>query len=279
MPLASIRSMLLAAKSGQYAVCAFNIENMEMAQAAISAAAELRSPVIIQTTPGTLKYAAPEIYLAMVRQIAAAAPVPVAMHLDHGETYEMAERCRAAGYTSLMIDGSKLPFEDNVALSCRVTAMAGETPVEAELGTVGGKEDGHGAAIDYTDPDKAAEFAARTGIFSFAVAIGTAHGVYKGEPRLDIALLKKIRAVVNIPLVLHGTSGVAAGDVQECIASGICKVNYATDLRMAYTAGVREALALKPDSFDPKYFGAAGREKVRLTAMERIRLTGSQGAA
>lgn len=279
MALVSSREMLLKAQREGYALGAFNIENMEMAQAVIAAAEQMRSPVMIQTTPGTLKYAEPSMYAAMVRTLAEQAGVPVCLHLDHGDSIEIFQKCMAAGYTSLMIDGSKLPFEENVALSRQAVELAGDRPIEAELGTVGGKEDSHSAQAQYTDPAKAAEFVARTGISSLAVAIGTAHGIYKGEPRLDIARLSEIRREVDVPLVLHGTSGVPEDAVRACIREGICKVNYATDLRIAYTRGVRALLAEKPDAYDPKAYGKAGRAEVQKVVCERIRLVGSEGKA
>ena len=279
MALVSSREMLLKAQREGYALGAFNIENMEMAQAVIEAAEQMRSPVMIQTTPGTLKYAPPAVYAAMVRVMAEKASVPVCMHLDHGDSIENVRACMAAGYTSLMIDGSKLSFEENIALSRQVVDMAGDLPIEAELGTVGGKEDDHSAEAQYTDPAAAAEFVARTGIASLAVAIGTAHGIYKGEPKLDIARLSEIRKAVDIPLVLHGTSGVPEDAVRACVREGICKVNYATDLRIAYTHGVRALLAEKPDAYDPKAYGKAGRASVLKVVCERIRLVGSEGKA
>lgn len=279
MALVSSREMLLKAQKEGYALGAFNIENMEMAQAVIEAAEQMRSPVMIQTTPGTLKYAPPAVYAAMVRVMVEKASVPVCMHLDHGDSIENIRACMAAGYTSLMIDGSKLSFEENITLSRQVVDMAGDLPIEAELGTVGGKEDDHSAEAQYTDPAAAAEFVARTGIASLAVAIGTAHGIYKGEPKLDIARLSEIRKAVDIPLVLHGTSGVPEDAVRACVREGICKVNYATDLRIAYTHGVRALLAEKPDAYDPKAYGKAGRASVLKVVCERIRLVGSEGKA
>ena len=279
MPLVTTAGMLKQAQEGGYAVGAFNAENLEMVQAIIAAAEEESAPVIIQTTPGTLKYAGPECFAAIVGRLARDAKVPVAMHLDHGNSFELAERCAREGYTSLMIDGSKLPFEENIALTRRVTEMAGSLPVEAELGTVGGKEDGMEARPQYTDPDEAAEFAGRTGISSFAVAIGTAHGVYKGEPKLDLDRLSAVRARVQVPLVLHGTSGVPEDQVRECIRRGICKVNYATDLRIAFTAAVKKAIGEQPEAFDPKKYLAEGRKAVQNRVQELIRLLGSSGKA
>jgi len=279
MPFVSTREMLLAAQRGGYAVGAFNIENMEMAQAVVAAAEEMKAPVMIQTTPGTVKYGTMPVYAAIVKTLAEKASVPVAMHLDHGEDLAMVTGALEAGYSSVMIDGSKLPFEENVAVSAEAVRLAAGLPVEAELGTVGGKEDTHEAKNVFTDPLKAAEFVARTGVSSLAVAIGTAHGIYKGTPNLDIALLEKIRAQVAIPLVLHGTSGVPFDQVRACIERGICKVNYATELRIAFTDGMKAALKEKPEAYDPKHFGKAGKAAVTALVCERIKLLGSDGKA
>jgi tagatose 1,6-diphosphate aldolase GatY/KbaY len=277
MPLVTSRELLLAAQKGGYAVGAFNVENMEMAQAVVSAAAEAGAPVIVQTTAGTLQYAPPAVFAGIVERLARYIKVPVALHLDHGNSLELARVCAEAGYTSLMIDGSLLPFISNVTLTRSVVEMANGLPVEAELGTVGGKEDDHDAKPQYTDPAQAAEFVRETGVSSFAVAIGTAHGVYKGVPRLDIDLLEKICETVSVPLVLHGTSGVPYDQVRACIERGICKVNYATELRIVFSDGVKGALAKKPDAFDPKKYLSAGREAVKARVLELIRLCGSDG--
>ena len=279
MSFVNTREMLGKAQKGHYAVGAFNVENMEMVQAVIAAAERMKAPVMIQTTPGTLKYADPMIFAGMVSRLARAAAVLVALHLDHGNSFELAEYCVRQGYTSVMIDGSLLPFEENVALSRRVAEMAGEIPVEAELGTVGGKEDSHEAGVAYTDPGQAEEFVRRTGIFSFAPAIGTAHGVYKAEPRLDLERLSAIAARVDAPLVLHGTSGVPDDTVRQCIQRGICKVNYATDLRITFTRAVQGYLAENSQVFDPKKYLGAARAAVTERVCELIRVCGSDGKA
>lgn len=278
MALRSTKELLLDAQKNGYAVCAFNAENMEMCMAIIRTAERLSAPVIIQTTPSTLSYAEPEIFAAMVKAMARKCKTPVALHLDHGNSYELALRCADAGYSSVMIDGSKLPFDENVCLAKRVVAhcSAAGIPVEAELGTVGGKEDSlHCDGPVYTEPADAARFVEQTNIDALAVAIGTAHGIYKGTPHLDLERLSEIREVVQIPLVLHGTSGVPAETVRECIRRGICKVNYATDLRIAYTDGIRAYLQQNPEAFDPKKHGAAGMEKVSACVESRILLCGS----
>ena len=283
MSLVTTKELLLDAQKNGYAVGAFNVENMEMVQAVVAAAEELKSPVIMQTTPSTIKYASPEMFYANVAAAANNASVPVVMHLDHGGSFELAVHAFRAGYTSIMIDGSHSVFEENIAITKSVVDVchAGNVPVEAELGKVGGKEDdldgGNGGG--YTVPSEAVEFVEKTGIDSLAVAIGTAHGVYKGTPKLDVERLSEIREVVSIPLVLHGTSGVPDEAVKECIRRGICKVNYATDLRIAFSNGVKEYLAANPDAFDPKKYNAVGREKVKEYVMSKMLVCGSNGRA
>ena len=279
--LVTSEELLLDAQKKHYAVGAFNAENMEMVMAIVSAAVEMKSPVIIQTTPSTLKYATVDMYRAMVNAEAAKAPVPVVMHLDHGNSFELAEKALKAGYSSIMIDGSHEVFEDNIAVTKRVVAIAKPMgiPVEAELGKVGGKEDDLVGVGGCTVPSEAAEFAERTGIQSLAVAIGTAHGVYKIEPKLDVERLKEIRKVVDIPLVLHGASGLSDEAVQTCIAEGICKVNFATELRIAYTKGVREFLAVDPDAFDPKKYGTPGMANVKVLVANKMQVCGCAGKA
>lgn len=283
MALVTTKQMLLDAQKGGYAVGAFNVENMEMVQAVIAAAEELDSPVIIQTTPSTLKYASPELFLANAKAEAEKAGVPVAMHLDHGNSFGLAMKCFRAGYTSIMIDGSHGTFEENIAVSKAVVDVChpANIPVEAELGKVGGKEDDldGGDNNPYTDPRQAAEFVEKTGIDFLAVAIGTAHGVYKGIPKLDKERLSAIRQAVSIPLVLHGTSGVPDEDVKDCIERGICKVNYATDLRIAFTKGVKRVMAENSEVFDPKKYNAAGREEVKQYVMDKMHVVGSVGKA
>lgn len=282
MALVSTKELLLDAQKKGYAIGAFNVENMEMVQAVVAAAEELRSPVIMQTTPSTLKYADADYFFANVAVAAKKATVPVVMHLDHGSSFELAMKAYRAGYTSIMIDGSHSVFEENIAVTKAVVDAChpGQVMVEAELGKVGGKEDDlDGGNGGYTEPDEAAAFVEATGVDSLAVAIGTAHGVYKGVPKLDIDRLSEIREVVSIPLVLHGTSGVPDEDVKECIRRGICKVNYATDLRIAFTEGVTGYLKEHPDTIDPKKYNAAGREKVKEYVKSKMLVCGSNGRA
>ncbi|WP_028263380.1 class II fructose-bisphosphate aldolase [Atopobium fossor] len=276
--LVSTREMLLDAQTQHYAVGAFNVENLEFVMAVIRAAEVKKSPVIMQTTPGTLKYAGLDHFASMVRTAAKNASVPVALHLDHGDGFDRCIQAIRAGYTSVMIDGSHVAFEDNIALTSSVTKVAHaiDLPVEAELGKVGGKED-DGPAVEgenpYTDPDEAVEFVERTGCTSLAVGVGTAHGVYKGIPHIEQSVLKKLRSCLDIPLVLHGTSGVPDEQVAEAIQNGICKVNYATELRQAFMAGFMEYMAANPDCFDPKKpatFGMANIQKVVEDHMDNL---------
>lgn len=280
--LVTTKEMLLKAQKGNYAVGAFNVENMEMVMAVIAAAEELNAPVIMQTTPSTVKYAGLDYYLANVATAAKNAKVPVAMHLDHGSSFSLAMQALRQGYTSIMIDGSHSVFEENIAITKSVVDACKplNIPVEAELGKVGGKEDDlDGGDGGYTDPKEALEFVQKTGVNSLAVAIGTAHGVYKGEPKLDLDRLVEISKVVDVPLVLHGASGLSEEAVKESIKRGICKVNFATELRIAYTDGVKELLEEKPETIDPKKYGVVGIEKVKELVKNRMMMCGCQNQA
>jgi len=281
MPLVTSKQMLLNASRGGYAVAAFNIENMEMAQAVINAAAECESPALLQTTPSTLRYAAPAVFVALVNALACEARVPVALHLDHGNSLDLVTKALSVGYTSIMFDGSVLPFHENVAFTKQaVVAANGVIPVEGELGRIGGKEDDLTVEENAgTDPKQAASFVHLTGVDSLAVSIGTAHGFYKEKPVLNLSLLSSLRAVVDVPLVLHGASGLLSEDVRECIKRGICKVNFATELRAAFTDGVKEALHEDWELFDPKTLGEIGKRRVKELVMARIELCDCAGKA
>lgn len=282
MAYVTSEKMLADADKGGYAIGAFNVENMEMVMAVIKACEEMNSPAILQTTPSTVKYAGLDLYVANVKAAAEKASVPIALHLDHGSSFELAMQALRTGYTSIMIDGSKLSFEDNIAVSKRVAdaCKANGVPVEAELGKVGGKEDDLECNDPgYTDPQDAVKFVEETGISSLAVAIGTAHGFYKGEPKLDLDRLSEIRKVVNIPLVLHGASGVPDETVMQCVKRGISKVNFATELRVAYSNGIKDYLKENPDAFDPKKYDAVGMEYVTELVKNKIKICGSENKA
>lgn len=281
MGLTTSEKMLLNAQKGSYAIPAFNVENMEMIMGVIQVAEELNSPVIIQTTPSTIKYASLNYYLANAKVAAENANVPITMHLDHGSSFELAMQALRAGYTSIMIDASHDDFSTNIEISKSVVdaCRPSNIPVEAELGKVGGKEDdldgGDGGA--YTDPIQAKEFVEKTGISSLAVAIGTAHGLYKGEPKLDLERLSAIQKEVYIPLVLHGGSGIPDKYIIESIKRGICKVNYATELRIAYTEGIKKILNEDPNTIDPKKYGQEGMKYVKEFVRGRMEVCGCIG--
>lgn len=282
MPLVTSEKMLTDAREGGYAVGAFNVENMEMVKAVIAAAEEVKAPVMLQTTPSTVKYGTLETYFAMVSAEAKKASVPVCLHLDHGSSFELAVQAIKAGYTSVMIDGSHEDFEHNVELTKKVVdvAKACGIPVEAELGKVGGKEDDLEAEEDgNTDPQEAKEFVDRTGVSSLAIAIGTAHGFYAGTPVLDKERVSEVKELVSVPLVLHGASGLSDEDVKECVRRGMCKVNFATELRVAYTEAGKKLLQEKPETFDPKKLGIAGMEAVNELVKERMCVCGCNGKA
>lgn len=281
--LVTAKKMLQKAREGKYAIGAFNVENMEMVMAVLAAAEAKNSPVIMQTTPGTIKYAGVDYYYANVAAAAKRSSVPVVMHLDHGDSFQRAMAAYRAGYTSIMIDGSKLPFEENIDLTKRVVDAChpGDVYVEGELGKVGGKEDDLEGDDDnpYTDPEEAKIFVEKTGVDYLAIGVGTAHGVYKGIPKVNTDLIATIHDMVEVPLVLHGTSGVPDEQVITAVKNGICKVNYATDLRIAFTRGAKEFMAEHPEAFDPKKYSKQGMAEVQKYVEQKIEVCGSVGKA
>lgn len=280
MPLVDTKEMLIKAQKGCYAIGAFNIENMEMAQAVVWTAEELQSPVICAISQNALKYATADLYYANVAMLAKQVKVPIAIHVDHAETEEVALKALRGGFTSIMIDGSKLTFSENRDLTRKVVSICSifDIPVEGELGPIGGKIDAVSEdKLIYTDPQAARDFVKETGVSSLAVAIGTAHGIYKDIPRLDFNRLSEIANVVDVPLVLHGASGVPEELVKECIRRGICKVNYATELRVAFSDAVRTFFRENEKTFDPKVYGQLGREAVKAVVKEKILTVGSEG--
>ena len=276
------KEMLTEAQKGGYAVGAFNIENMEMVKAVIAAAEELKAPVMLQTTPGTVKYGSLETYAAIVKAEAEKAAVPVCLHLDHGASFDMAVKAIQVGYSSVMIDGSKLDLEANIALSKSVADVgrACGIPVEAELGKVGGKEDDtESKESAYTDPAEAKRFVSETGVDFLAIGIGTAHGVYKVKPVLNTKRITEVKEVVSIPLVLHGSSGLTDEDVKDCVNRGMCKVNFATELRQAYLKATRELLSADDTIIDPKKIGEAAMKAVKAQVEYRMKVCGCDGKA
>jgi len=280
MGLINTIELLKKAREKNVAVAAFNVHNMETIQAVIDGANEEGAPVIIQTSPGTLKYAGIDFIAENVKIAAEKVNIPVALHIDHCISYVMIIEAIRHGYTSLMIDGSKLPYKENVKLVKEVVKVAHAVGivVEAELGKIGGtkdylKLDEREATL--TVPEEAREFVELTNIDSLAVAIGTAHGVYKGEPRLDFERLSRIKEVVDIPLVLHGASGVPNKSVREAIKRGIVKVNIATELKIAFADAIKAYFTNNPKENDPRKYMEAGRKAVKEVVKKKIRLCGA----
>jgi len=274
VPLTSPKELLADAYRNRYAVAAFAAHNMEMMRAVVEAAEEAGAPVILQTTPATLRYAGLELIVAMARAAAEGAKVPVALHLDHGDTFETVVRCLRAGYTSVMVDASRLPFLENAAFVAKVTeaAHAAGVPVEAELGTIGGAEEGGAGEEELTDPEAAEEFVRRTGIDFLAPAFGTVHGVYKGEIRLDFSRLEAISRRVGLPLVMHGASGVPGEMIRRAIARGVSKVNFSTELKRAFVRQLRNYLSNHPEETDPRRILLPAREAVKQIAKRKIEI-------
>lgn len=284
MPLVSGSTLFAAAEEGGYAIGAFNVNNLESLTAIVAAAEGERSPVILQASQGAIKYAGLEYIVAMAAVAASRATVPIALNLDHGTSFSQAIQCIRAGFTAVMVDGSHLPLAENAVLVRRVVdvAHAVGVSVEAELGRIGGTEDDISVSereVSFTDPETAARFAAETGCDALAVAIGTAHGVYKGEPRLDFERLAAIDRLVSVPLVLHGASGVPDDAIREAVRLGVRKVNIDTEIRLAFAGAVRRALAADETVYDPRVILGPARQAMEQVVREKIKLFGSAGRA
>ncbi|QHT63963.1 class II fructose-bisphosphate aldolase [Paenibacillus lycopersici] len=284
MSLQASTEMLQAAREGKYAVAAFNVHTLEMLQAVAEAAAETQSPLIIQSTVGTVNHLGPDYIAAAAAVAAKRTGTPVALHLDHCTDYDLIVRCIRAGYTSVMIDASMYPFEENVARTAQVMAAAAAAGVnvEAELGKVGGVEDD--IVVDerdalLADPDECAAFMARTGVHTLAPAIGTAHGIYKGTPNIDFARIARIADLVSAPLVLHGGSGIPADQVRQAVSLGMAKMNIATELRIAFSDAIKQVFGRLPDENDPRKYMVPAKEAVKRLAMEKMELCGCVGKA
>ena len=272
--LVSSRKLLDAARLSGCAVAALNFYNAETLRAHLNAANAAGAPIILQTTEATINYLGIRLAVAMARAAADEAAQPFALHLDHGASYELAARCVGAGYTSVMIDGSKLPFAQNVALTRRVVqiARAAGVSVEGELGHVAHNDDGDDPARFFTRPDDARRFVAQTGVDALAVAVGTAHGFYKGEVKLDFPRLQEIRdAVGEVALVLHGGSGVPDELMQEAIRCGIAKINFGTELKNAFTRAVKASL-LASEDIDLRRTFAPAIQAVQNVSAAKIRV-------
>jgi len=300
MALITSEEMFRKALKSDYAIGAFNVNNMEIIQGIVEAAGEENAPLILQVSAGARKYAKAPYLRHLVEAAIEDTGVDVCLHLDHGEDFEICKQCVDDGFTSVMIDGSKHPFEENIALTKEVVeyAHAHGVVVEAELGKLAGIEDNinvDARSATFTDPDEAAEFVERTGVDSLAIAIGTSHGAYKfkGDPYLDFERLKAIHKLIpDTPLVLHGAStvlkefvdrcnefggkipgaqGVPEEMIREAVKHGVCKVNIDTDLRLAMTAEIRRVFIEQPDVFDPRKYLGPGREAIKRMVQHKIR--------
>ena len=300
MPLVSSTEMFKKAYEGHYAVGAFNVNNMEIIQGIVAAAQQEKSPLILQVSAGARKYANLIFLMMLVEAAIEDTGLPICLHLDHGEDFDICKACIDGGFTSVMIDGSKHPFEENIEMTRRVVEYAHErgVVVEAELGRLAGVEDAvkvNTKDVTYTDPDQAVEFVERTGCDSLAIAIGTSHGAYKfkGKPELDFARLEKITNMLpGFPLVLHGASTVIPQFVEECNKYGgkldgaqgvpedmllkagkfgVCKINIDTDLRLAMTASIRKYMHEHPADFDPRQYLKPAREAIKQMVVHKMR--------
>ncbi|ADL69997.1 fructose-1,6-bisphosphate aldolase, class II [Thermoanaerobacterium thermosaccharolyticum DSM 571] len=276
--------LLKKANEEGYAVGAFNTNNLEITQAIVEAAEEMKSPAIIQVSEGGLKYAGIETISAIVRTLATKASVPIALHLDHGTDFNNVMKCLRNGWTSVMMDASKLPLEKNIEVTKNVVTIAHGmgVSVEAEIGKIGGTEDN--VTVDereaaMTDPDEAYKFAKETGVDYLAISIGTAHGPYKGEPKLDFDRLKKIKEMLKMPIVLHGASGVPEADIRKAVSLGVNKINIDTDIRQAFAARLRELLKEDEEVYDPRKILGPCKEAMKEVVKSKMRMFGSEGRA
>ncbi len=284
MSLVSLNEILGKARREKYAVGAFNCNNMEIVQAIARAAEHEKSPVIIQASQGAIKYAGLSYITALVKLAAAEVSVPVVLHLDHGTSMEQVLQCIRHGFSSVMFDGSQHPLEENIRLTKKVVEIAhavGVT-VEGELGKIGGTEDDisvSDADALFTDPEEAKRFAEETGVDALAISIGTAHGRYKGVPRLDFERLKKIRRIIDCPIVLHGSSGVPDESIRKAVSLGVQKINIDTNIREVFVGTIRKYLSEHPDEIDPRNVLKPAREAATAIIREKIRLFGSSNKA
>lgn len=274
MVVSSARLMKKASREG-YAIPAFNIDNLESAMAVSEVMHEMRIPVIVQMIPRTLNYGGIAMYPAMMRELMADCPVDYALHLDHGNGLSLARKCIASGFSSVMFDGSAMSFEENVALTKEVTdfALPMDVSVEGELGTIGGREEGDAdMESSYTKVSEAEEFVRRTNVSTLAIGVGTAHGVYKGEPKINVHRISAIHSAIPTPLVLHGASGLSDEVLRNCIAAGISKINFATELRQAYTNGIKAEFEKDPDLFDPKIYMRGAIDEMKEVIRHKIKI-------
>jgi len=282
MPLVTSQALFARAMKDRFAIGAFNANNMEQIQAIVETAQEERAPVILQVSQGAIRYCGLSMAAGMVKIAASLVDVPVVLHLDHGTDFEQNVRCLREGFTSLMFDGSKLSFDDNVAVTSQVTTIAHACgiPVEAELGKVLQAKDNVTAAevkAAMTDPDEAKKFLELTRADSLAVAVGSVHAMEAQAAELDLQRIAEIRDTTGAPLVLHGSSGVSDASLVGAIENGVVKINVATFLNQGFVAGIKQGVAESPDNVDPRKWLTIGRDLVKERVREKIRLFKSNG--
>lgn len=284
MPLVSMTEMLKKAKEGKYAVGQFNMNNLEFTQAIIEASEEEKSPVILGVSEGAMRYMGLEYTVAMAKAAAEKSNIPIALHLDHGSSFEVAMKVIRAGFSSVMFDGSHHPFEENIELTKKVVAAAHAMgiSVEGELGTIGGTEDDltvDEADAMLTNPKEAIDFYNATGVDALAMAVGSAHGMYKGEPKIHFEIIEEVSKQIDIPLVLHGGSGIPDDTIKKAVSLGIGKINVNTENQVAMTEKIREVLANDSKVYDPRKYLGPGREAIKEVVRGKIRLFGSNNKA
>lgn len=284
MPLVSMNEFLPKAKENKFAVGQFNINNLEFTQAITEAAMEENAPIIFGVSEGALRYMGMEYTVAMAEAAAKKSGLPIALHLDHGSTFEVAMACIRAGFSSVMFDGSHHAYEDNIRLTKEVVkaAHAMGVSVEGELGTIGGVEDDLHVdedAAQLANPEEAIRFYEETGVDALAIAVGTAHGMYKGEPKLHYDIIEAVASKIPVPVVLHGGSGVPDESIRKAIAAGAGKINVNTENQVACTAAIREALVKDANVIDPRKYLTPARNAMVEVVRNKIRLFGSNNQA
>lgn len=282
MPLVNLKYLMDRAEEGKYAVGAFNCNNMEIIQAIVEAAVEEKSPVIIQASQGAIKYAGLDYIVALVKTAADTSDIPICLHLDHGTDFNQVKECIDRGFSSVMYDGSKHPIDENIRITNEVLKLAREkdVSVEGELGKIVGTEDDvHVDEKDarYTKPEEAKYYVDNTGVDALAIAIGTAHGQYKGEPKLRFDILEEVKQLIDTPIVLHGSSGVPDAAILRAIELGVRKINIDTNIREAFVKGVHQAIEANPKEIDPRKILGPAKEEMKNIIKEKIRLFGSSG--
>jgi len=284
MPLVSMTELMQQAKREKFAVGQFNMNNLEFAKAIMEAAEEENSPFIYGVSEGAIKYMGLDYVVAIARAAAEKSKIPVVLHLDHGSSFEVAMQCIKAGFTSVMFDGSHYPLEENIRLTREVVnaAHAMGISVEGELGTIGGTEDDLSVAEEdakLAKPEEAIRFFEETKVDALAIAVGTAHGMYKGEVRIRYHIIEEVSSKVPVPIVLHGGSGVPDEAIRKSIELGVGKINVNTENQVAMTNAIKELFAKKPDVYDPRKYLGPAKDAMKEVVKSKMRLFGSSGKA